>query len=622
MSKIEEQYYLSTSKTTQSGGSWTATCPAWVKGKYIWTRSKVTWSDGSVTYTTPVLANDLNGFGEELDGITISGRNLLKNTAFMNGTSGWAAQNVKISVDTSQTYLSQRSLKVVQETASDTTMSSIRIYQRIAKVPSVGSFSAYMKASKTVNISVRIGGSTTNMRTFSVGTSWTRVEIEAVTGIGSAALVMGSKNACTWWLAMPMYVEASKATDWTPAPEDLTPVATFNVTKASVDSMVSKLQYNASKGTTKYDTQISQKADKTTVTALQTSVSSLTGRVTTAESTIEAQATQISQKVSKTDYTGNTVVSLINQTATTVKIQAAKINLTGAVTMSMLATDTKNTINGKVTASQVTTQIDNAISALELGDLSKLDKVELSMLGSTVIVGGYLKTSLIKAEELVVTKLQSATGSFKSLQCVNAAGKVLGSISFASTGMWFNDCDLYHQGNKADEGGRSLRFYAGDMVVRGQLSYMKKFYVIVNGTSARYYYFNTNTKYLTLTKKTAPDGTAYYDIPLYSPVAGLEGISFNLVLLDAYSATDTTPYRYALTGMGPGGEVIVVNPWDTQRSSRRYVYASGYQWDIVGGGVYQFIRIPEAEWNSTGYNKDTTVGAGWLLCGSRDNGQQ
>lgn len=61
MKGIVEQYYLSTSSTAQSGGSWSEAQPAWAKGKYIWTRSKVTWTDGSVTYTAPCLAKAING---------------------------------------------------------------------------------------------------------------------------------------------------------------------------------------------------------------------------------------------------------------------------------------------------------------------------------------------------------------------------------------------------------------------------------------------------------------------------------------------------------------------------------------------------------------------------------
>lgn len=61
VSGIVEQYYLSTSATAQTGGSWSEAQPAWAKGKYIWTRSKIAWTDGSVTYTAPCLAKAING---------------------------------------------------------------------------------------------------------------------------------------------------------------------------------------------------------------------------------------------------------------------------------------------------------------------------------------------------------------------------------------------------------------------------------------------------------------------------------------------------------------------------------------------------------------------------------
>ena len=67
VSAIAEQYYLSTSKTAQSGGSWSETQPAYVSGRYYWTRSKVTWTDGKVTYATPVLAQGVNNANEEAE---------------------------------------------------------------------------------------------------------------------------------------------------------------------------------------------------------------------------------------------------------------------------------------------------------------------------------------------------------------------------------------------------------------------------------------------------------------------------------------------------------------------------------------------------------------------------
>ena len=64
ISAIVEQYYLSTSDTTQSGGSWSTEPPAYVKNRYYWTRSRITWSDSQVTYTDPVLANDVTSIAQ------------------------------------------------------------------------------------------------------------------------------------------------------------------------------------------------------------------------------------------------------------------------------------------------------------------------------------------------------------------------------------------------------------------------------------------------------------------------------------------------------------------------------------------------------------------------------
>lgn len=72
VSQIVEQYYLSTSSTTQTGGSWSTAQPAWEKGKYIWTRSEITWTDDSVTHTDPILAKAINGANEAVDDLDTS----------------------------------------------------------------------------------------------------------------------------------------------------------------------------------------------------------------------------------------------------------------------------------------------------------------------------------------------------------------------------------------------------------------------------------------------------------------------------------------------------------------------------------------------------------------------
>ena len=62
---IVPQYYLSTSKTSQAGGSWSNTQPSWQPNHYLWTRSYITWSDNTTSTTTPILAQALNDANEK-----------------------------------------------------------------------------------------------------------------------------------------------------------------------------------------------------------------------------------------------------------------------------------------------------------------------------------------------------------------------------------------------------------------------------------------------------------------------------------------------------------------------------------------------------------------------------
>lgn len=57
---VREQFYLSTSNTSQSGGSWSNTIPTWSSGKYYWTRVVTTYSDNTTTTSTAILDQGLN----------------------------------------------------------------------------------------------------------------------------------------------------------------------------------------------------------------------------------------------------------------------------------------------------------------------------------------------------------------------------------------------------------------------------------------------------------------------------------------------------------------------------------------------------------------------------------
>ena len=85
--------------------------------------------------------------------------------------------------------------------------------------------------------------------------------------------------------------------------------------------------------------------------------------LTNFNSRIEQNASDISLKVSQSDYNGNTIASLINQTATTVTINAQHINLAGAVSFSDLDSSAQAAINDKTDASEVTQIIGNTVNA-------------------------------------------------------------------------------------------------------------------------------------------------------------------------------------------------------------------------------------------------------------------
>ena len=92
--EVVEQYYLSTSQTAQTGGSWQSTQPTWVKGRYYWTRSRITWSDGTVTYTTPTLARALTSGNQSTDDLD---DNLTQQEVFNRLTNNGQTQGIYLS---------------------------------------------------------------------------------------------------------------------------------------------------------------------------------------------------------------------------------------------------------------------------------------------------------------------------------------------------------------------------------------------------------------------------------------------------------------------------------------------------------------------------------------------
>ena len=121
--------------------------------------------------------------------------------------------------------------------------------------------------------------------------------------------------------------------------------------------------------------------------AYQSDLASAVNRLTSAESTISQQADQIALRVEKSG-----VISAINQTAESIKINANKVNLTGYVTMTNLSTSGQTTING-----------------------------------------ANIKTGTISADRIDVTGLFAkditATGTIRGVNLVGATGSFSGTIT-------------------------------------------------------------------------------------------------------------------------------------------------------------------------------------------------
>lgn len=92
--EVVEQYYLSTSSTTQAGGYWSTTQQTWVAGRYYWTRSRIKWSDGTITYTSPTLARALTSGNQSTDDLDDS---LTQQEVFNRLTNNGQTQGIYLS---------------------------------------------------------------------------------------------------------------------------------------------------------------------------------------------------------------------------------------------------------------------------------------------------------------------------------------------------------------------------------------------------------------------------------------------------------------------------------------------------------------------------------------------
>lgn len=168
---VTVEFYLSTSKTTQTGGLWSETVPTWETGKYLWTRNKIVYENPSSTeYTTPVcdssweaaneVADDLHNnyynktetealisvesdritstvketvvetVAEEVGNIQIGGRNLLRNSSLRENLNLWESNPKSMdSIVISQTEKNNQSCTLID--SSSLSQTEYHFWQKI-----------------------------------------------------------------------------------------------------------------------------------------------------------------------------------------------------------------------------------------------------------------------------------------------------------------------------------------------------------------------------------------------------------------------------------------------------------------------------------------------------------
>lgn len=344
---ITPQYYLSTSNTTQSGGSWSNTRPSWVAGRYYWTRDYIQWTDGSVTASTPQLATDLNNLYSSLQTVTntvssqgtqlstvqgqisskvwqqdittavtnlqIGGRNLFLQSGHWTTlpyTNYWFSNGGGLTLDTATKYLGYNTLKTIVG-------NGIAGYWQELDVNKTYTYSAMVKTSVAFNgdrtipihyhCSTDMSGPNGSIDILAYkqnasANEWTLLYLtfKPRAKYFRPFIYIGGSYNITFNIAYLKLEEGNKATDWTPAPEDVDAnissvegkITTVSNQYTTLNQSFTSLKATVNSNTTA----ISKKADNSTVTEINNRVTTLTADLSGIKQSISATY------VTKTDY--------------------------------------------------------------------------------------------------------------------------------------------------------------------------------------------------------------------------------------------------------------------------------------------------------------------------------
>lgn len=531
-----------------------------------------------------------------VNNLHIGGTNLLVNTDFLHNRDYWSSGDV----DSSVTLQGRNSLRMITSGLTSDSWrggEQINTPYLIAKQGDVFTISLF---SRTDNISSFDKGAKMEIRYYdssgrrithsafnikpSTNNTWTRF---AGTGTCPAGTVKVSatwyivRNGRIWVNGIKLEV-GKKATDWTRSPHDSPTTqdvkSSFTIDTGGISMLGKKLSL-------------------TGMVTFNSLASDAQGKINTAQSTANT-AKSAAETAKSTADGANSKATTAQNTANTAKSTADSAN--------SKATTAQNTANtAKSTADAAKTAAANAQSR---ADAAYNKKIELAQLGTTVISGGFIKTSLIKADEIIVSKLSGATGTFKQLQAVGSDGSVKGTLRLDGDRLWY-DGDQYQQGTKD---GRSLRYYLSDAWVRGNFGARTRTTLLVQGSSGYFYPKGAHKAgvYKSFERGTASDGRTYYKLPCYGTEGDYAGMPVDLIV---FNVTSSNQHFYELQ-LAVTQKVNMINC--NNNYTNALIYCNGNYPGLPGGSVhYAWNVLPFMNPQPTA----NVLGRGLLFGGSNDN---
>lgn len=491
---VDVLYYLSSSSTSLSGGSWSTNSPTWVDGKYVWSKTKVVYTDGSSIETNPACITGGKGStGDNGRGVSSIAEEYYLSTS-SNSLVGGSWSTTPPTWENGK-YIWTRSVITYTDSASTTTDPICVTGGKGATGIGVKSVSEQYYLS--TSYSTTTGGSwSTTVPAWKDGKYiWTR------------SVITYTDNSYTE--TKPVCVTGGKG----PSGNDGKGVKSFGILyylSTSSSSLVGGSwsttpptwqngKYLWSKTKVTYTDNSTWESDPVCITGSQ-GQTGLPGAMLRPRG-VWAPNTEYYHNDAFIDtviYNGQNKLCKITHTSTS-SFDSTKweefsefVNVATNVLLAQNATidvlGTSGIFVGNLEKTKGWLMTEGSIKHNQTGvELTADGKIYLpesggmTVGGKTFIEAGKIKTEFIDVDTLQVTHLKGAIGSFKKLTANDAAGEEVGTITFGDTAdtksslnidfktTWFGG-DLYQQGYNYDES-RSWRFYASDIWCRGEFGH-------------------------------------------------------------------------------------------------------------------------------------------------------